>query len=88
VLLTFLTFIFTNTSLPNNRHISVAGDAQILEMPDIAVIYFNMESERKTSLDTKKDVDERVNNLLDGLPDFCVDEENVPDQLLNDYFKS
>jgi hypothetical protein len=41
-----------------------------------------------TSLDTKKDVDERVNNLLDGLPDLCVDEENVPAQLLNDYFKS
>jgi uncharacterized protein YggE len=36
-----------------------------------------VESEQKTSLDAKKDVDERVNNLLDGLDDFGVDEENV-----------
>jgi uncharacterized protein YggE len=39
VLLTFSTFTFANTSLPNNRHISVTSDAQILAMPDIAVIH-------------------------------------------------
>ena len=30
-----------------------------------------------TSLDAKKDVDERVNNLLDGLANFGVDEDAV-----------
>lgn len=77
VLLTFSTFSAANSSLPNNRHISVTGDAQMLAMPDIAVIHLNVESEQKSSLDAKKDVDERVNNLLDGLADFGVDEDNV-----------
>jgi uncharacterized protein YggE len=41
------------------------------------VVYLNVESEQKSSLAVKKEVDERVNNLLNGLTDFDVDEKNV-----------
>ncbi|MFT6917647.1 MAG: hypothetical protein ACJA2G_000249 [Cognaticolwellia sp.] len=77
VLFIFSTLDFSNTSLPSNRHINVTGSAQMLAMPDIAVVYLNVESEQKSSLAVKKEVDERVNNLLNGLTDFDVDEKNV-----------
>jgi uncharacterized protein YggE len=68
---------FANTSLPNNRHIAVTGKAEMMAMPDIAIVHLNVESTKKTSLDAKKEVDERVNNLLDGLSQFQIDEANV-----------
>jgi len=77
ILLCTSTLAFANSSLPNNRHIAVTGNAEMMAMPDIAVVHLNVESNQKTSLDAKKDVDERVNNLLDGLGDFGVDEDNV-----------
>lgn len=77
VLLTFSTLSMASTSLPGNRHIAVTGSAQMMAMPDTAVVHLNVESEKNTSLDAKKEVDERVNNLLDGLADFNIDEENV-----------
>jgi uncharacterized protein YggE len=48
-----------------------------MTMPDIAVLHLNVESEQKTSLEAKKEVDLRVNNLLDGLVDFDINEDNV-----------
>jgi len=77
VLLSVSSLAFANTSLPPNRHIAVTGNAEMVAMPDIAVVHLSVESEQKTSSDAKKEVDERVNNLLDGLADFGVDEENV-----------
>jgi uncharacterized protein YggE len=75
VLLIFSSLAFSNTSLPSNRHINVTGSAQMQAMPDIAVVYLHVESEQKNSLAAKKEVDERVNNLLNGLTDFDVDEK-------------
>ncbi len=77
VLLTLSSYSLANTSLPGNRHITVTGHAEMMAMPDIAVVNFSVESNQKTSLDAKKDVDERVNNLLDGLANFAVDEDAV-----------
>ncbi|MGB2740757.1 MAG: SIMPL domain-containing protein [Cognaticolwellia sp.] len=76
-LLTFSSLSLANTSLPNNRHIAVTGSAEMMAMPDIAIVHLNVESNQQTSLAAKKDVDERVNNLLDGLAEFGVDEANV-----------
>jgi len=75
--LSFTSPSFANSSLPNNRHIAVTGSAEMMAMPDMAIVHLNVESMKKTSLDAKKEVDERVNNLLDGLADFGVDEDNV-----------
>ncbi|SFD58403.1 SIMPL domain-containing protein [Pseudoalteromonas denitrificans] len=66
-----------NTQLPNNRHISVTGTAELSAKPDIAVINLHVESNNKTSLAAKTEVDTRVNNLLDGIEKFKVDESNV-----------
>ncbi len=75
--LTFSTLSLANSSLPNNRHITVTGNAKMMALPDIAIVHLNVESSKKSSLDAKKDVDERVNNLLDGLARFEIDEANV-----------
>jgi uncharacterized protein len=75
--LTFTHASFANTSLPANRHIAVTGSAEIMAMPDIAMVHFTVESIKKNSLDAKKEVDERVNNLLDGIAGFGVDEASV-----------
>ena len=77
LLLSFCSFTFANNSLPTHRHISVTGTAELMTMPDIAVLHLNVESEQKTSLEAKKEVDLRVNNLLDGLVDFDINEDNV-----------
>lgn len=76
-LISLSTLSFANTSLPSNRHISVTGSADLMAMPDIAVVHLTVESEKSQSLDAKKEVDERVNNLLDGLSIFGVDEKDV-----------
>lgn len=76
-LLALSTSSFANTQLPNNPHIAVVGSAQMMAMPDIAMIHLNVESVKKSSLDAKRDVDQRVNNLLEGLVKFSIDEKNV-----------
>jgi len=68
---------FANNSLPSNRHIAVTGTAQMMALPDIAIVHLNVESTKRTSLDAKQNVDARVNNLLDGLAQFNIDEANV-----------
>lgn len=76
-LLLFSTCCYSNSSLPNNRHISVVGTAQLKAKPDIAVIHLEVESFKTTSFEAKKDVDKRVNDFLGGLAQFNIDEENV-----------
>ena len=76
-LLAFSSFSYANSSLPNNRHISVVGTAQLKAKPDIAVIHLEVESIKTKSVDAKKEVDDRVNNLLAGLAKFNIDQENV-----------
>ena len=75
--LSFSTLTLANTSLPNNRHIAVTGKAEMVAMPDIAIVHLKVESTKNTSVDAKKDVDNRVNNLLDGLSKFKIDEANI-----------
>lgn len=76
-LLAFTSFANANTSLPDNRHISVIGTAQLQAEPDIAVVYLEVESLKTKSADAKKEVDDRVNNFLDGLIKFEINEDNV-----------
>jgi uncharacterized protein YggE len=66
-----------NSNLPDNRHISVTGTAKMMAKPDIALVHLSVESIKKTSIDAKQDVDQRVNNLLDGLKKFNIDEKDV-----------
>jgi hypothetical protein len=76
-LMVFSSVSLANNSLPNNRHISVVGTAQLKAKPDIAVIHLEVESIKTKSVDAKKEVDDRVNNLLAGLAKFNIDQENV-----------
>lgn len=80
ITLTLLTFSFlasANTPLPDNRHISIVGSAELKAKPDIVVVSLAVESSKTKSAAAKRDVDDRVNDLLDGLSDFDIDEENV-----------
>jgi uncharacterized protein YggE len=81
-LLTLALFVFSlvanaNTPLPDNRHISIVGNAQLKAKPDIVVVSLAVESIKTKSAAAKQEVDDRVNDLLDGLSDFDIDEENV-----------
>jgi len=66
-----------NSSLPDNRHVSVQGTAKITAIPDIVRISLEVKSIKKTALDAKKEVDKRVNQLLYGLDKFDVKENGV-----------
>lgn len=61
--LAFASFVNANTALPDNRHIVVTGEAQLKAKPDIAVINLEVESLQVSSLDAKKDVDNRINSF-------------------------
>ncbi|SNY43857.1 hypothetical protein SAMN06297280_0660 [Arsukibacterium tuosuense] len=69
--------VIANSGLPNTRHIAVQGSAELTTTPDIAVISFEVSSMQPTALAAKADVDERVNQFLDGLDDFAVTTEGV-----------
>ncbi|MEL0604418.1 SIMPL domain-containing protein [Pseudoalteromonas undina] len=78
IFLLFLPLItFANSSLPGNRHIAVQGTAEILAVPDMAQISFEVISFKDKSLDAKRDVDNRVNLLLKGLSKYGVKETDV-----------
>lgn len=81
-LITLSLFVFSflasaNTPLPDNRHISIVGNAQLEAKPDIVVVSLAVESIKTKSADAKQVVDDRVNDLLDGLSEFDIDEDNV-----------
>jgi hypothetical protein len=76
-LLFFATAIQADSSLPDNPHIALTGTAQVKARPDIAVLHLVVESTEKRSQDAKNVVDRRVNNLLDSLKKFSVDNKNV-----------
>ncbi len=77
LLLVFSSLSLANSDVPNNRHISIRGEAQVTAKPDIAVVSFQVESFQPSSLKAKKDVDARVNNLLEGLASFDIDENDI-----------
>jgi uncharacterized protein YggE len=68
---------FADSALPNNRHIAVTGKAQLQAEADLAIISLAVESIKPTSAAAKNDIDLRVNNLLAGLAQFKIDEENI-----------
>jgi len=68
---------FANASLPDNRHIAVTGMAELSAKPDIATVSLAVESLQSESLAAKRNVDTRVNQFLDGLHNYNIDEENV-----------
>lgn len=76
-LLVFSALSYANNSLPDNRHVSIIGTAKLQAKPDIAVIKFEVESLKATSIGAKKDIDNRVNNFLEGLVTFNINEDNV-----------
>lgn len=76
-LFTFSSISLASVGLHDNRHIAVTGTAKLKAKPDIAIISLEVESLQASSLDAKRDVDERVNNFLNGMSKFNIDEENV-----------
>ncbi|HEA17232.1 MAG: SIMPL domain-containing protein [Pseudoalteromonas prydzensis] len=81
--LIFTSCVNANTALPANRHIAVIGEAQLKAKPDIAVINLEVESLQGSSLDAKKDVDNRINSFLAGISNFNIDETNVSASTIN-----
>lgn len=65
------------TSLPDNRHIVVKGEAVVLTAPDRADITLEFETVKAESVQAKQQVDEQVNKLLAGLNNFSIDEKSI-----------
>ena len=65
------------TSLPDNRHIVVKGEAVVRTAPDRADITLEFETVKAESVQAKQQVDEQVNKLLAGLNNFSIDEKSI-----------
>jgi len=65
------------TSLPDNRHIVVKGEAVVRTAPDSADITLEFEAVKAESVQAKQQVDAQVNELLAGLNKFSVDEKSI-----------
>ncbi|WP_165831914.1 MULTISPECIES: SIMPL domain-containing protein [Gammaproteobacteria] len=75
-----LALIGTNNaiaSVPKTPHIQVTGEGRIQVEPDQVDFSFSVNAQRGTALEAKQDVDQRVNNLLSGLANFDVEEDDV-----------
>ena len=65
------------TSLPDNRHIVVKGEAVVRTAPDRADITLEFEAVKAESVQAKQQVDAQVNELLAGLNNFFIDEKSI-----------
>ena len=65
------------SSLPDNRHIVVKGEAVVRTAPDRADITLEFEAVKAESVQAKQQVDAQVNELLAGLNNFSVDEKSI-----------
>lgn len=65
------------TSLPDNRHIVVKGEAVVRTAPDRADITLEFEVVKNESVKAKQQVDAQVNELLAGLNNFSIDEKSI-----------
>ncbi|WP_462146989.1 SIMPL domain-containing protein [Pseudoalteromonas gelatinilytica] len=65
------------TSLPDNRHIVVKGEAVVRTAPDRADITLEFEAVKAESVQAKQQVDAQVNELLAGLNKFSIDEKSI-----------
>ena len=65
------------SSLPDNRHIVVKGEAVVRTAPDRADITLEFEAVKAESVQAKQQVDAQVNELLAGLNKFSVDEKSI-----------
>ncbi|WP_082874109.1 SIMPL domain-containing protein [Pseudoalteromonas gelatinilytica] len=65
------------TSLPDNRHIVVKGEAVVRTAPDSADITLEFEVVKAESVQAKQQVDAQVNELLAGLNNFFIDEKSI-----------
>ncbi|MCK8128906.1 SIMPL domain-containing protein [Pseudoalteromonas sp. 2CM39R] len=65
------------TSLPDNRHIVVKGEAVVRTAPDRADITLEFEVVKSESMQAKQQVDAQVNELLAGLNNFSIDEKSI-----------
>ena len=65
------------TSLPDNRHIVVKGEAVVRTAPDRADITLEFEAVKAESVQAKQQVDAQVNGLLAGLNNFSIDEKSI-----------
>ncbi|MEI8620627.1 SIMPL domain-containing protein [Pseudoalteromonas sp. B129b] len=68
---------FANSGLPTSRQISVQGTAEVLAVPDIAKILFQIISIKNEPLAAKNDLDNKVNLLIDGLSQFEITADDV-----------
>ncbi|WP_405602012.1 MULTISPECIES: SIMPL domain-containing protein [unclassified Pseudoalteromonas] len=76
-LILFPLITFGNSSLPANRHIAVQGTAEILAVPDMANISFEVISTKDTLLEAKRDVDNRVNLLTKGAGRYGIEQGDI-----------
>ncbi len=65
------------TSLPDNRHIVVKGEAVVRTAPDRADITLEFKAVKAESVQAKQQVDAQVNELLAGLNNFSIDEKSI-----------
>lgn len=65
------------TSLPDNRHIVVKGEAVVRTAPDRADITLEFEAVKAESVQAKQQVDAQVNELLAGLNKFSIDQKSI-----------
>lgn len=65
------------TPLPDAPHIVVSGSGEVSVKPDAVTVTFEFRRLADAPLPAKQRVDAAVNRLLEGLPGFEVDEEDV-----------
>ena len=80
--ITLVSLIFSataaaNSAVPDYRHLSIRGEAQLKTTPDQAKITLQVKVIKTTALEAKQEADKRVNKLLAGLKSFDITDDDV-----------
>lgn len=80
--ITLVSLIFSataaaNSAVPDYRHLSIRGEAQLKTTPDQAKITLQVKVIKTSALEAKQEADKRVNKLLAGLKGFDITDDDV-----------
>lgn len=63
--------------VPKIPHIQVTGVGQVQVEPDQVEFSFSVSEQKRTALEAKQEVDQRINNLLQGIEAFDIEEDDI-----------
>lgn len=84
-LATLKEYSYIGDDVPNYNTISVEGTGEVFLKPDVAEFTFSVNREAATVADAQSQVSERIDEVLEGLDEFDIEEKDIKTVNYNAY---